>query len=117
MRKTFDFTIEWNDSGIPVTSLDRDAYISLSVVSATKKEASDPSLPPQIGSVSISGNRAGLLALAERLIAIAYTDIEGYHEHIDGDCPAGFAAVDGNWELLIERSDIRAIRNAIKLDT
>ncbi len=114
MQREFNVTIEWNTTGVPVSSIPQDAHIALEVVPSDQKMRQDPNLPNQIGTVSLSGNRAGLLALAERLIAVAHTDVEGYHEHFDSDFPAGFVGTDGPWELLIVRSDVRAIRKAIK---
>jgi hypothetical protein len=112
---TRDITVHlaWSQRGMPIVAIAEDARVHLSVQSAESKHAADPSLPPQIGSVSIHGNRAGLVALAEQLLAIAHTDIEGYHQHFDADIPAGFLDSDGNWELIVGRNDRRAIRRVV----
>ena len=112
MQRDFNISIEWSPSGLPLTHIDQSAHLYLAVHSAAEKLATDPSLPQQTGTVSIRGNRAGLLKLAERLIAVAHTDVEGYHEHLDQECPRGLLDVAGDWELVIERSDVRAIRKA-----
>lgn len=114
MRREIKISIEWASNGLPLKSVDQNAHLMLDVASGAKKTAEHPDLPPQIGTVSLSGNRAGLLALAERLMAVAYTEVESYHEHLDNECPAGLLETDGTWELLIERSDRRAIRKAIR---
>ncbi|MEQ8784807.1 MAG: hypothetical protein RIC55_00850 [Pirellulaceae bacterium] len=114
-ERTRDITLHltWSEHGTPIASIADDARIRLSVHSAESKRDSDPSLPPQIGSVSIEGNRAGLVALAEQLLAIAYTEIEGYHQHFDDEVPANFLDAEGNWELIVGRNDSRSIRRAV----
>lgn len=102
----------WSQNGIPHQRISPEARIHLTVHSAESKTEADPSLPPQIGTVAIRGNRAGLVALAEQLLAIAHTDIEGYHQHFDSDVPHDFLDANGNWELIVERNDQRAIRQA-----
>jgi len=104
----------WNEAGFPVVPISSDAHISLLVNTGNSKLAADRSLPAQPSTVSIQGNRAGLIALAEQILAIAHTDSEGFHRHFDGECPANFLDSDGDWELLIGRNDNRAIREAVK---
>lgn len=104
-------SLTWSDQGIPEKTLDANAHLEMVVESAESKQT--PGLPPQLSSVSIHGNRAGLVALATRLLAIAYTDIEGYHEHFDHEVQSGFVLhVDDCWELIVGRNDHRAIRRA-----
>ena len=109
-----DITVKlvWNDNGVPVVPISSDAHISLSVDTSHSK-LKPATLPPQQNTVSIHGNRAGLIALAEQILAIAQTDIEGFHQHFDAECPANFLDSDGDWELLIGRNDDRAIRKAL----
>ena len=104
--------LEWTQSGTPLRQISPDARIHLSVHSAESKTIADPSLPPQIGTVAICGNRAGLISLAEQLLAIAHTDLEGYHQHFDSDVPQNFLVAEGNWELTVERNDQREVRKS-----
>jgi len=104
--------IDWTRNGTPLQRISPDARIHLTVHSADSKTEAAPSLPPQIGTVAIRGNRDGLVALAEQLLAIAHTDIEGYHQHFDSDVPRDFLDANGNWELIVERNDQRAIRRS-----
>ncbi len=63
MKRDFNISIEWSPIGLPLTPIDQGAHVSLSVHSAEEKLAGDPSLSQQIGTVSLRGNRAGLLNL------------------------------------------------------
>jgi len=101
-----------NDQGIASSPIPSDAHIRVSVWTAAAESASDPCLPPQTNSIAIDGNKQGLIALAEQLVAIAVTDVEGYHQHIDSGVFAGFFESDGDWELIVSRNDRRAIRGA-----
>ncbi|MFJ9915141.1 hypothetical protein [Actinacidiphila glaucinigra] len=51
---------------------------------------------------TITGNAAGLRALAERLESLASPDLaDGYHMHLD----AGIDLEDGSGSLILERDD------------
>ena len=106
--------LEWTSNETPLARISPEARIQLSVHSAESITSADPSLPPQIGSVAITGNRAGLVALAEQLLAIAHTDIEGYHQHFDSEVPRDFLDANGNWELIVERIEQRAIERSAR---
>ncbi len=114
MKRDVTFTIEWNSSGIPLSGVSPTAHVQLDVADAATKYKDGHDLPPQIGTISLRGNREGLLAIAERLVAVAYTDVETYHEHLDDSVHGDFLDTNGEWEILIERSDVRAIRRAIQ---
>ena len=114
-ERKHDITVKlvWNEHGVPVVPISPDAHVTLSVDTSDSKLAADSSLPPQSSTVAIHGNRAGLIALAEQILAIAHTDCEGFHQHFDDEFPANFLDADGGWELLVGRNDNRAIRKAI----
>jgi hypothetical protein len=102
-----------NDRGIASSPIATDAHVRVTVSTATEKLLADPELPPQSNSIVIEGNKHGLIALAEQLLAIAHTNVEGYHQHFDSDVFAGFFESDGDWELIVGRNDKRAIRRAV----
>ncbi len=103
--------------GIGSAHIPSDAHVRVSVSPTPEKRSTDPELPPQKNSISIIGNKQGLTALAAELLAIAHTDIEGYHQHFDSDVFAGFFESNGDWELIVGRNDNRAIRRARTDDT
>ena len=97
--------LEWNDNGLPVNAIATDARVELRVQNAVESECNS-------GVVMIRGNRSGLIALAEQLLAVAHTDVEGYHQHFDSEFPPDFLDGEWRWQLIIERSDQRAIRRS-----
>ena len=101
-----------SDRGIATVPISPDARIHVSVSTAAEKQAADPTLPPQSNSIAIDGNKQGLITLAHQLLAIAHTDIEGYHQHFDSDVFAGFFESHSDWELIVGRNDNRAVRRA-----
>ena len=103
----------WNDNGAPVVPISRDARVSLSVDTCDSTMAAASKLPGQPRTVSIHGNRAGLVALAEQILAVAQTDIERFHQHFDAECPTDFLDSDAGWGLIVGRNDNRAIRKVL----
>ncbi len=104
-----DITVHlaWSQLDTPIVPIPTDARVHLSVDPPESESADDQSPTEQRGSVSIVGNSAGLFALAEHLLAIAHTEIEGYQQHFTEDVPENFLDSDGNWELIVGRDDRR----------
>lgn len=97
-----DITVHlaWSQLDAPLVPIPPDARLYLSVHSAQSDGADPPNSSPA-SSVSILGNSAGLVTLAEHLLAIAHSEIEDYQQHFNADAPENFLNVDGNWELVL----------------
>lgn len=66
--KNIEFThsFEINDNGIPWGEKNRKGVLNVNGMQ-----------------ISIDGDKEGLLCLAEKLIELAHSDLDGYHKHLD----------------------------------
>jgi hypothetical protein len=115
-EKTIAFQLRWNDAGCPLKDIPGDAMIIIKVSGegcppqprtdvATQEEARP------IKEVYVEGNRAGLQALGKIILAVAETDLAGYHEHLDSETYPTFLASDEGWWLTIGLTKARRSNN------
>ncbi|WP_444926112.1 hypothetical protein ACJJI4_18735 [Microbulbifer sp. TRSA002] len=89
--KELEFTHKFflNKSGIPFSEKEHTGVIELDVSNKT---------------VYLSGDKSGLLALAEKLIEVAHCDTQSYHKHLDDVELPNVSLKPDNLEIIIGRS-------------
>ena len=84
--KKIEFThkFEINDNGIPWSESNRKGMLNVNAAQ-----------------IFISGDKEGLLCLAEKLIELAHSDIDGYHKHLDDVEAEGLGVIPEGAEITL----------------
>jgi hypothetical protein len=99
VTKDFTIQLEWNEHGCPVIRAPERARIDVAVQVG---EAS-PDGTVAIRGIFIEGNADGLRWLSSELLAIAETELSGYHAHLDPETNAPVYRSKGGWWLTISK--------------
>jgi hypothetical protein len=114
-EKTITLQLKWNGAGCPLKDIPADARILIKVAgegaSQSTSDATTPDEARPIKGVTIQGNQAGLQALGKIILAVAETELAGYHEHLDPETYPTFVRSDDGWWLTIGLSKGRHNRH------